>query len=91
LDTPGANGIRLPATRPDFWLGKLMGNRVRDAANVYSLAAQGWRTAVVWECALRLDMAAVGTALVDWIRSDRASCEILRCDAAVERRPSSVA
>ena len=82
--------FRLPATRPDFWLDKLMGDRVRDAANVYSLAAQGWRTEVVWECALRLDMAAVGALLIDWIRSDASSCEILRCDATVERRALSV-
>jgi DNA mismatch endonuclease Vsr len=83
--------FRLPATRPDFWLDKLMGNRVRDAANVYALAAQGWRTAVVWECALRLDMVAVGTLLEDWIRSDQPGCELLRCGAAIERRLTAIA
>ncbi len=79
--------FRLPATRPDFWLDKLMGNRVRDAANVYSLATQGWRTAVVWECALRLDAAAVGAILVDWIRSVQGRCGILRVDAVIAWRP----
>jgi DNA mismatch endonuclease (patch repair protein) len=82
--------FQLPATRPDFWLDKLMGNRVRDTANVYSLAAQGWRTAVVWECALRLDMAAVGASLTDWIKSGKPGCEILRVESMVELRPLDI-
>lgn len=44
---------RLPATRPEFWAGKIAGNRRRDQRAVYELRAAGWRVLVVWECALR--------------------------------------
>ena len=44
---------RLPSTRPDFWLSKLAGNRVRDADALTELHEDGWRTCIVWECALR--------------------------------------
>lgn len=45
--------FKLPATRRDFWSAKIAGNRKRDADILKDLAAAGWRTLVVWECALR--------------------------------------
>ncbi|HEY5713016.1 MAG TPA: very short patch repair endonuclease [Allosphingosinicella sp.] len=44
---------KIPATRPDFWRNKLEGNRERDRSNEAALLGDGWRVAVVWECALR--------------------------------------
>ena len=44
---------RLPATRTVFWRAKIEGNRARDQNAVRALAAIGWRTLIVWECALR--------------------------------------
>lgn len=44
---------KLPATRPDFWKGKLEGNRERDRRNSSALLAQGWRIINIWECSLR--------------------------------------
>lgn len=43
----------VPATRPDFWRGKIAGNRLRDSATVTALGGLGWRVGVIWECALR--------------------------------------
>jgi DNA mismatch endonuclease (patch repair protein) len=46
-------GARMPKENADYWRAKIGGNRARDAANVKALAALGWRTLVVFECALR--------------------------------------
>lgn len=43
----------MPATRTDFWSDKLGANRRRDSAAREALEAVGWRTLVIWECALK--------------------------------------
>ena len=45
--------FRLPKTRPEFWAGKIAGNRARDVRTHEELMKAGWRIATVWECALR--------------------------------------
>jgi DNA mismatch endonuclease (patch repair protein) len=45
--------FRLPATRPEFWRSKILGNRERDATVEGSLSSMGWRQIIVWECALK--------------------------------------
>ncbi len=45
--------FRLPASNTDFWRTKIDTNRARDERACRDLVAQGWRVAVVWECALR--------------------------------------
>lgn len=44
---------KMPATRRDFWATKIAGNKARDQRALAALHAVGWRTLVVWECALR--------------------------------------
>lgn len=39
-----------PATRPEFWAGKLDDNRARDRRVQRELRRQGWDVLVVWEC-----------------------------------------
>jgi len=45
--------FKWPRTRTEFWREKIARNRANDARALAALAAQGWRVAVVWECALR--------------------------------------
>ncbi|MBK9169103.1 MAG: DNA mismatch endonuclease Vsr [Bryobacterales bacterium] len=45
--------FKLPTTRATFWAGKIHGNQARDVHAISELEAAGWRTLVVWECALR--------------------------------------
>jgi len=45
--------FKLPASRTDFWEAKIARNRSRDAETVAALNAGGWRSLVVWECAMR--------------------------------------
>lgn len=45
--------FRIPATRTEFWVAKIEGNRRRDDIARTSLLSAGWRTLCVWECATR--------------------------------------
>lgn len=45
--------FRMPATRTEFWAAKIAANRRRDGDAVSALRDGGWRSLVVWECAMR--------------------------------------
>lgn len=51
------HGRRLPATRREYWLPKLSGNRRRDRENRRRLEASGWEVLTVWECEVTDDSA----------------------------------
>jgi DNA mismatch endonuclease (patch repair protein) len=71
--------FRLPATRPEFWLNKIDGTRVRDAASSAVLMSTGWRPFTVWECALRGPAKRGEVAVLDtcetFLRSNNATGE----------------
>ncbi len=46
-------GARAPKDNAAYWSAKIARNRQRDAAHLEALAALGWRTLVVFECALK--------------------------------------
>jgi DNA mismatch endonuclease, patch repair protein len=63
--------FKWPSTRPEFWRAKIDRNRTNDARALAALTAQGWRVAVIWECALRgasQDPQAVVERLATWLR-----------------------
>jgi DNA mismatch endonuclease (patch repair protein) len=43
----------MPKTNQQFWSKKLTGNTRRDAIAIEKLQKLGWRTLVIWECALK--------------------------------------
>ena len=45
--------FKLPQTRREFWQTKISGNKLRDEMVKNNLLADGWRVAIVWECALK--------------------------------------
>lgn len=67
------NLFRLPKTRREFWKDKIEGNQARDKRNIQQLIAQGWRIAIVWECALKSksqnSVREVITTLCSWLRN----------------------
>lgn len=74
------NLFQWPKTRETFWQGKIEGNRRRDAASLKALKALGWRTLIVWECALK-GREAKGShetvrEAVEWLLSSSNSAEI---------------
>lgn len=46
-------GSRQPKSNRRYWLGKIEGNRNRDARNVKLLRKAGWRVITIWECEFR--------------------------------------
>ena len=61
----------VPATRPDFWKAKFKGNVKRDRRTREELLDSGWRVAIVWECALRADLAKRTSLGLDvWLHGD---------------------
>jgi DNA mismatch endonuclease (patch repair protein) len=82
----GCPFFRLPSTRPAFWDAKLGRNQVRDTAAVHALCASGWRVAVVWECALKGDLAGTAIQLVSWIKSRSSGIELFLAGARVARK-----
>lgn len=43
----------MPSTNVAFWKAKFEANVLRDRCALEALTALGWKTAVVWECALQ--------------------------------------
>ena len=66
--------FRLPKTRTEFWENKITANRERDSKVMSILQKDGWRIAVIWECAMRgkgkMDFEDIMDSLTDWIESD---------------------
>jgi DNA mismatch endonuclease (patch repair protein) len=48
-----ARGNRPPRDNAEYWRAKIARNRARDETNLGKLAALGWRTLVIHECALK--------------------------------------
>ena len=64
----GCKYFKIPDTRRDFWEGKILGNRRRDSRDREALEANGWRTAVVWECSTRHELLRTVAELEAWLR-----------------------
>ena len=62
-----------PSSRKEFWKEKFAANRKRDRRNYATLAANGWRVLVVWECAIKGrkedELDGLGKALEHWLKS----------------------
>lgn len=71
--------FKWPGTREEFWRAKIEGNRERDIRVSAALAAEHWRVAVVWECAIRgarKDASAVVERVATWLNSDEQWIEL---------------
>lgn len=52
----GCKDFVVPKSNQEYWVAKLEGNRLRDAANIVALESQGWNVIIVWECELKKDV-----------------------------------
>jgi DNA mismatch endonuclease (patch repair protein) len=71
--------FKLPGTRPEFWRLKIARNQANDEKNIALLSTAGWRTGIVWECALRgqgANIDAVADRLAEWLESCSVNIEI---------------
>jgi DNA mismatch endonuclease (patch repair protein) len=46
----GCAASRLPKSREDFWIPKLLSNAARDWEQRRALSRLGWKVMVIWEC-----------------------------------------
>ena len=66
-----------PLSNCEFWQAKFEGNVQRDRAAELSLQEHGWRTGVIWECAIKERGAAqVARELAAWLTSRSDKVEI---------------
>lgn len=72
--------FKMPATRTEFWSGKINSNVERDRRYVEQLREGGWKVLIVWECALRgklqLEDSALIERLEEWLLAATDSSEI---------------
>jgi len=72
--------FKWPSTRPEFWRNKINGNVERDRTALESLESLGWRTGIVWECAIkgktRLPFDSVIDHCCEWLSSDDPHLEV---------------
>lgn len=72
--------FKWPKTRPEFWRAKIGRNREIDVAVQLRLAELGWRTATVWECAIkgryRQSSESLSDQIAQWLRSSDDSLTI---------------
>ncbi|WP_343217445.1 very short patch repair endonuclease [Hoeflea sp. YIM 152468] len=72
--------FRLPSTRSDFWCRKIAGNVERDRKAVQALENTGWRTGIIWECAVkgrtRLPIDTVLKNVEKWLSSVSSRLEV---------------
>lgn len=65
--------FKSPATNPEFWTRKITENRQRDERNLKAQSEAGWRSLIVWECAVRKagklpDESALILTISQWLR-----------------------
>lgn len=80
--------FKWPATRPDFWENKIGRNQLNDRRSFELLIEQGWRIAVVWECALRgreRNLEEVTRQLAAWLRDSNTEVIELASPMALPR------
>ena len=79
-----------PSSTSEFWSAKFDQNVRRDARNIIDLGNLGWRVAIVWECALRLQgLDDVALAIGRWLTGDGKTL-ILPEDKTMRRSPNDV-
>ena len=59
---PGCKRARIPATRREYWVPKLLRNVERDRTAAAALQRAGWRVFITWECETRLPAALAALA-----------------------------
>ncbi len=57
----------MPKANAAYWSAKIARNRERDRLTGERLGAAGWRTLVIWECAMK-DERALAERLKDFLR-----------------------
>lgn len=72
--------FKWPTTRAQFWREKILGNVRRDRKILLAYARDGWRVAIIWECATKNASIEDEILLIDrlqkWLEGKRKRLEI---------------
>jgi DNA mismatch endonuclease (patch repair protein) len=72
--------FKMPSTRTEFWREKITANIARDKKNLVACRELGWKTLVVWECAIkgktRLPPGELAAVMQNWLLYDGLDAEI---------------
>ncbi|MBS1502451.1 MAG: DNA mismatch endonuclease Vsr [Bacteroidetes bacterium] len=49
----GCQYFKMPTTRTEYWLNKIIKNKTNDSAAVLKLKKNGWNVIIIWECELK--------------------------------------
>jgi DNA mismatch endonuclease, patch repair protein len=83
----GCRFTTIPSSNFDFWQAKFEANVGRDRESQRNLEKQGWRIAIVWECAVRQRTPdKIATELANWVRSDENHLEIPDSGSTEEKK-----
>jgi len=68
----------MPKQNRTFWMKKFDANIYRDGVVYFKLKSLGWRTAIIWECAIRdkSNLPLYINRLVCWLKSESEYIEI---------------
>lgn len=81
---------RMPTSNVGFWCEKIERNMARDIRNMAELAEAHWKTAVVWECAIRDRGAAdVANEIGNWLRGGKANIDLAMANRLDKPSPRS--
>jgi len=67
----GCRYTTTPKSNAEFWLQKLQENVARDSRNIHMLIDQGWRVAIVWECAIKHSLEDTIQNLESWLYGNK--------------------
>ena len=71
-----------PKSNQEFWRQKILGNKIRDQKNLMALDNLGWKTLLIWECALKGKSSYPAETVSEWlgetIRKAHKSTQVLR-------------
>jgi DNA mismatch endonuclease (patch repair protein) len=88
----GCSLFRLPGTRTAFWRAKIRSNVARDSTVLVALQSSGWRTGIVWECAVRgrarRSPDDVLNQVTDWLKSGRGDLSLTGFETNGDNAPT---
>lgn len=78
----GCRYATTPSTRPEYWQIKFEANVARDSAVRNTFLKDGWRVAMVWECAMRKpdQVELAGERLAVWLVGCASQLDLLGAD-----------
>ena len=77
----------IPKQNSQFWITKFNANLSRDCEVYFKLKKYGWRTAIIWECAIR-DKANLPNyirTLAAWLKSECEYIEVPKIASEIDR------